>query len=88
MSVTSIRLQTELEIPLDSLAVKLDRSKNYIINQAIKEFLERQNLQESRWADTLIALESVKAGRGVDEVEVGEWLNSWGSEDELEPPKI
>lgn len=87
MSVTSIRLQSELEIPLDSLAVKLDRSKNYIINQAIKEFLERQNLQESRWTDTLIGLESVKAGRGVDEVEVGEWLSSWGSEGELEPPK-
>lgn len=87
MSVTSIRLQPELEIPLDSLAAKLDRSKNYIINLAIREFLERQAIEDYRWSETLVALESVKAGRGIDDAEVAEWLNSWGSEDELEPPK-
>ena len=36
MGVTSIRLQAEIENPLEVLAKKLDRSKNYIINQAIK----------------------------------------------------
>ena len=33
MTVTSIRLQAELEEPLEVLAKKLDRSKNYLINQ-------------------------------------------------------
>ena len=39
MSVTSIRLSNEVEAPLENLSAKLDRSKNYLINQAVKEFL-------------------------------------------------
>ncbi|MCB1764396.1 MAG: ribbon-helix-helix protein, CopG family, partial [Gammaproteobacteria bacterium] len=62
MGVTSIRLQPEIESPLEELAVKLDRSKNYIINQAIKEYLERQSIEDSRWSDTLEALSSIKEG--------------------------
>ncbi|MCZ6828259.1 MAG: ribbon-helix-helix domain-containing protein, partial [Gammaproteobacteria bacterium] len=39
MGVTSIRLSSEIEAPLEELAEKLDRSKNYLINQAIREFV-------------------------------------------------
>jgi len=88
MGVTSIRLNPENEAPLEELAKKLDRSKNYIINQAIKEFVARQAMEDSRWADTLKALSSVKAGKSVDEDTVSGWLESWGSLDEKEPPTI
>jgi len=86
MGVTSIRLNPENEAPLEDLAQKLDRSKNYIINQAVKEFIARQGMEDSRWADTLKALSSVKAGKAVDEDAVSDWLQSWGSSDEKEPP--
>ena len=86
MGVTSIRLQPEIESPLEELAVKLDRSKNYIINQAIKEYLERQYIEDSRWSDTLEALSSIKEGSSVPESEVNAWLESWGSGEELSPP--
>lgn len=88
MGVTSIRLQPEIENPLEKLATKLDRSKNYLINQAIKEFIERKSIDERRWSETLEAIDSVKAGKLVNEDEVNAWLNSWGSDDELNPPKI
>lgn len=88
MSVTSIRLKPEIENPLEKLAAKLDRSKNYLINQAIKEFLARKSLDEKRWGETLEALESVKSNRLVEEKDVNEWLNSWGKDDETNPPKI
>jgi len=88
MSVTSVRLQPEIENPLEKLAIKLDRSKNYLINQAIKEFLARKSLEESRWKDTLVALDSVQANDLIEERSVGEWLESWGTENELKPPKI
>ncbi len=88
MSVTSIRLQPEIEKPLEKLATKLDRSKNYIINQAIKEYLERKALDDKRWSDTLEALGSVKSGNTIDEREINTWLDSWGSDAELNPPKI
>ncbi len=88
MGVTSVRLQPEIENPLEQLAIKLDRSKNYLINQAIKEFLARKMLDEKKWSETLEALESVKSNRVVDEKEVNEWLDSWGKENEKKPPKI
>ena len=37
MSVTSIRLQPVIKDPLEKLSKKMDRSKNYLINQAVKE---------------------------------------------------
>lgn len=87
MSVTSIRLNNEVEAPLETLSIKLDRSKNYLINQAVKEFVARQAMEESRWSDTLQALDSVKAGRSIDGNEVESWLQSWGSNNETNPPK-
>jgi predicted transcriptional regulator len=86
MGVTSIRLQPDIETPLEELAEKLDRSKNYIINQAIKEFIERQSAEDSRWSDTLEALNSIKNGSSIPEAEVNVWLESWGSGEELSPP--
>lgn len=87
MSITSIRLADDVDKPLESLARKLDRSKNYLINQAIKEFLARQLLEESRWSDTLEALESIKSGKSLDEDHVNAWLNSWGTGERKDPPK-
>ena len=88
MAVTSIRLNSEVELPLENLAHKLDRSKNYIINQAIKEFLQRQSMDDARWEDTLEALNSIKSGKTIDGNEVAAWLDSWGSNEELSPPKV
>lgn len=86
MGVTSIRLQPDIETPLEELAAKLDRSKNYIINQAIKEFIERQSVEDSRWSDTLEALSSIKNGSSIPEADINAWLESWGSDEELSPP--
>jgi predicted transcriptional regulator len=69
------------------LSRKLDRSKNYLINQAIKEFIARQSLEDSRWQDTLEALESIKAGKSIDEEDVNAWLNSWGTNSRKSPPR-
>ena len=87
MGVTSVRLQPEIENPLENLSKKLDRSKNYLINQAIKEFIERREIDEKRWVETIEAIDSVKSGKSVNEKAVNDWLDSWGSENELEPPK-
>ncbi len=88
MGVTSIRLKAEIETPLEDLSKKLDRSKNYLINRAIKEFLERELIDNSRWSETLEALDSVKSGKLINEKQVNNWLKSWGSENELNPPKV
>ncbi len=87
MSITSIRISDDVNKPLESLAKRLDRSKSYIINQAIKEFLARQSLDDARWQETLVALESIQAGKTLDEENVNAWLNSWGTGNRTPPPK-
>lgn len=87
MSVTSIRLQPDVEAPLEKLAKKLDRSKSYLINQAVKEFIARQVMEEVRWTETLPALGSVQAGKTVSGHQVLAWLESWGTDKALSKPK-
>ena len=87
MSVTSIRLQPDVEAPLKKLAKKLDRSKSYLINQAIKEFIARQAMEEIRWAETLPALESVQTGKTVSGHQVLAWLESCGTDKALSKPE-
>ncbi|HWU68789.1 MAG TPA: ribbon-helix-helix protein, CopG family, partial [Stenotrophobium sp.] len=73
MSVTTVRLQPEVEERLNTMAGKLRRSKSWLINQALSEFIERQALEQSRWQDTLKAMESVAQGKVVS----GEAVHTW-----------
>lgn len=87
MSVTTVRLQPEVEVGLAAMAAKLRRSKSWVINQALREFVERQEQEQARWQETLQAMESVAQGRLVSGEAVHTWLRSWGTADELPPPK-
>lgn len=88
MAITSVRLQTDLETQLENLAKNIHRSKNWLINQAIREYIEKNQQETKRWEDTLIALESVKKGQGVKEEDVALWLGSWGTDTEIKPPEL
>ncbi len=88
MSVTSVSISEDIEAPLENLAKRLDRSKDYIINQAIREYIARQLMEEGRWEDTLKAFSSAQEGRLIEEAGVAEWLQSWGSDSELTPPAV
>jgi predicted transcriptional regulator len=77
--MTNIELQDELEQPLTQLAEKLNQSRNWIINEAVKTFLEHQALEEQRWQDTLPASASVKYGNSIAGEKVESWLASWGT---------
>ena len=87
MGVTTVRLQPDVESGLEAIADKLHRSKNWLVNQAIREFVDRQELEQHRWAETLLSLESVAQGKVVAGQDVHTWLASWGTPNELGPPK-
>ena len=87
MGVTTIRLQPEVESGLAAMSDKLHRSKNWLVNQAIREFVARQELEQSRWTETLTAMESVAQGKIVSGQAVHSWLESWGTANELPPPQ-
>ena len=86
MAVTTVRLQAEVEQHLEAIAKRLERSKGWVINQALAEYIEKQQLEQGRWTQTLEAMESAALGNVVDASDVHSWLNSWGTEAEQDGP--
>jgi predicted transcriptional regulator len=87
MSVTSVRLPPEVEEKLAAVADRARRTKSWLINEAVKEYLVRLGEDEKRWNDTLDALASVRAGRVVEGDAMLEWMSSWGRRAEKKPPR-
>lgn len=57
-------------------------------NRVLAASFPLQGLEEKRWQDTLQALKSAREGKVVDGDKVHEWLESWGTNNELDPPKV
>ncbi len=54
MSVTTVRLQAEVEQQLDAIANRLNRSKGWVINQALAEYIDKQAVgAQLGWQQTL-----------------------------------
>jgi predicted transcriptional regulator len=87
MGMTSVRMPDDLMERLDATAARLRRSKGWVINDAVREYLEREELQQRRDQETREALAELEAGSLVDGDDVVAWLDSWGSDNELEPPR-
>lgn len=87
MGMTSVRMPDELLGELEHAAEKLRRSKGWIINDAVKEYLQREELKDRRLAETREALEDLEADRVLDGNQVMDWLSSWGTDAEKAPPK-
>ena len=87
MSITSVRLADDLTGQVEALAAKLQRSKSWIINEALRDYVERAEGDAQRWRETIKALDSVKAGKLIDGDAVDKWIASWGTDKELPPPR-
>jgi predicted transcriptional regulator len=87
MAVTSVRFSPEIEQKLETVAERARRTKSWLINEAVKDYLERLGEDERRWAETVEALASVRAGRIVDGDAMIEWIASWGRRAEKKPPR-
>nr|CRH06276.1 conserved protein of unknown function [Candidatus Magnetococcus massalia] len=86
MSVTSFRLQDDLAELLERNAKEQDRSKGWVINEALRLYFASQALEKQRWQETMDALDSIKSGDLVDEEQVDNWLQSWGQDSEKQTP--
>ena len=80
----TVRLPTEIEARLDRLAKTTCISKSRLAADAIVAYLDEQEHQLERIRE---GVADAEAGRVVSHGEVARWLDSWGSEDELPPPK-
>ena len=87
MGMTSVRMPDDLTQRLDATAARLRRSKGWINNDAVREYLEREDLRQRRDEETREALAELDAGNLVDGDEVLAWIDTWGSDDELQPSR-
>lgn len=87
MSVTSVRLQPDVERELEKAADRQRRSKSWLINQALREYMQRQMDEEERWRQTVVALDDVASGRVLPAETVHAWLKGWGTPAGTRMPK-
>lgn len=86
MSTTSVRLQPDVEIALEATSNRLGRSKGWVINEALREYIARQDRAQQRWQQTLEALDAVARGEVVAGADVHDWLREWGGDAETDAP--
>lgn len=68
--VLTAHVPTELAAKVDSLAERLDRSRGWVVKQALAAWVE---LEDERYRLTLEALDDAAAGRSVAHAEVQAW---------------
>jgi predicted transcriptional regulator len=70
-SVVSVRIDHELLERLDQVANAMDRSRSYLIVQAVREFIDREHA-------SLVAIQEgeaeVEAGRGIPHEQASRWI--------------
>lgn len=84
---TSFRLDEDLESKLDKIAQNLSRSKSWIINDALRLYIAREEKKQQMLRETEEALADLEAGRVVSGKAVMKWLETWGTEDEEAAPQ-
>ena len=82
-SVTA-HVPVDLAERVDQLAERLDRSRNWIVKQALSAWLDQE---EERSRLTREALADVDAGRVIDHQAVQAWAESLGTDAPLPVPR-
>ncbi len=80
----SLRISEQKAREIETLAKATDRSKSWLLEQALDAYLETQSWQIARIER---GLAEIDRGEGVAHEEVAEWLSGWGREGEGKPPR-
>ena len=65
---------------IDSIAVELERPRDWVIQDALREYVGRHRLEPDRWRQTQEAINAAERGEVVPAEEVFAWLDTWGQE--------
>ena len=79
----SIELEPDVDAQLSSVAETLHRPRAWVVEQAIKEFLDLQSWQ---MAAIQQGLDEADAGKLIPHEDIVRWVESWGKTDELPMP--
>ncbi|WP_417479813.1 CopG family ribbon-helix-helix protein [Maricaulis maris] len=81
--VITAHVPTGLAEKVDAMAARLDRSRGWVMKQALAAWVDQE---EERHRLTLEALADVDAGRVVDHGAMLVWVDSLGTDAPLPPP--
>ena len=85
---TSVKLDPELKSRLDRLAGTRRRSAHWLMREAIRQFVEREEARESFRQEALQSWQEYReTGRHLTLEETAAWLDGWGTEDETGVPE-
>ncbi len=85
---TSIKLDDELKGRVQQLAGLRQRSPHWIMREAIKEYVGREEARERFKQEALASWTAYQeTGRHLTGQEARAWLNTWGTETETELPE-
>jgi predicted transcriptional regulator len=80
----TVRVDTAVKKRLERLAESTGRSRSFLAADAINEYLE---INEWQVAGVKRAISSLDRGEGIPHDHVKDWVASWGSASEKQPPK-
>lgn len=83
--VMTAHVPVELAEKVDELAERLDRSRGWIIKQALADWIADE---EERYRLTLEGLADVDAGRVFDHEVIQAWVDTLGTDNPLPPPSL
>jgi predicted transcriptional regulator len=81
--VVTAHLPVELAEQVDAYAERLERSRGWIVKQALADWIE---WEEEKHRRTLEGLADVDAGRVISHEAMMEWIDSLDTDNPLPPP--
>jgi len=85
---TSVKLDAELKNRIQSLANVRHRSAHWIMREAIRDYVEREEARESFKQEAIASWKTYReTGQHLTGKEARDWLNNWGTDKETEIPE-
>ena len=85
---TSVKLDNDLKSRIQHLAGLRRRSAHWIMCEAIRDYVEREEAREKFKQEALASWTAYQeTGRHLTGQEVSDWLSSWGTDKETEIPQ-
>jgi len=85
---TSVKLDDDLKNRIQRLADIRHRSAHWIMREAIRDYVEREEARESFKQEALASWTAYQeTGQHLTVQEVRDWLKTWGTDKETEIPE-
>lgn len=78
MPTLTAHVTDDLVARVDRIAKDLERSRAWVIKDALRQYIQSKEQELRRWDETLEAIEEANRGELVPADEVFDWLDTWG----------